>query len=287
MPGGKTVLALVCAVAALGPMFSRSRTDVLTQWQVRQYGPQTSLPAAVALIGCSYTNHRGKVQQIGNAVLVDSDYGLYLTVFHVISLEQDVRAWIGNANGAVVPPRFRMAWTDPFADLAVVQAMDSRIYRSVVPFRLADGPPDAQSILTVLAYHRVSEFFKLGTTRLYGFTQHYTVVGPQTDFCVDVPTCQTRGIIIDLILRGINPSPDAISALCPHQIYAVDDGVLPLMGLVQGMSGGPVLNEQGAVVGLARSYVSGSKGKRIFCAPAYRARALIDRARQDVRAVVP
>lgn len=287
MSKAKTMLALVCAAVALWPMFSRLRTDVLSQWYMRQYGPQTPLPAAVAIIAASYTNDPSQIQQIGNAVLVDPDLGLYLTVFHVIAFDPNVMIWIGNVNGAAVPARLRLAWTDPFADLAIVQMMDGTLCQSVVPFRLAYGPPDAQSMLTVLAYHHVSQFFEPGTPRLYGFTQHYKVVSPQTDVCVDARMCQTRRAIIDLMLQGINPGPDAISALYPHQIYAENHDTLPLLGLVHGMSGGLVLDERGAVVGLARSYVVGSNGKCIFCAPAYRARTLIDRARQDIRAAIP
>jgi len=272
------VFAVVCALSGVYSQISKSTRPAMTSRELNFYGPEVQLPPSVVILGVSPDEYYEHINACGSAVLVDSYRGLYLTAFHVI--EDERGAWIIHGSDRVaVPARSNPRWVDVAADLAVVQVRTNRWCKNVPAVPLASGPPDNQESLRSYGYHPV---FRLTHVDMRGFAQVYTVLKSESDGCIDPSSCLVRDLIEGKISSGMAVDPAELEYVYPRQIYGLHDGASKF-GLRPGMSGGPLVDQGGFLVGIARAYATfDASGKYGFFAPAYMARQLIIRAQQDI-----
>jgi hypothetical protein len=274
---GKTLFVVFAVSAALAGMMARMP---LSRAEKRLYGAEVALPEAVGLVFVAKALYDKPA--IGNAFLVDEQYHLYMTAAHVVNHMQ--RGFVRLPDGEKL--FVKHVWLDVDADFAVFET--TKAPKGVVALSVAIGPPKKGEQLSCMGRQPVGNPGPHREPRTYGFSRPFTVLRPLTDHCVDDATCRTRDLARTRALNDLPLDEDDRRALYLYSIYAHHDPASgSVRGLVGGMSGGPLVDGRGLVVGInSRYFTSDLDGNSALFAPAYRAHILLVKARMAISARV-
>jgi hypothetical protein len=275
---GKTLFVLFAVGAALVGTMARMP---LSRAEKRLYGAEVRLPEAVGLVFIVRGPYGESVT--GNAFLVDEQYHLYMTAAHVVNHVRYGFVRLSDGERLFV----KDVWLDAAADLAVFETTTAP--KGVTALSVATGPPKKDEQLFCMGYQPVGDPGPGREPRIYGFSRPFTVVRPVTDSCLDSGPCSTQEFIRMKILLGIPFDDNDRWRMYPYAIYAYHDPASGSeRGLVSGMSGGPLIDSRGLVVGVNSHYYANTvydrHGNHALFAPAYRAHILLVQARMDIAA---
>lgn len=270
-----TLFALLAVACALSTLFVY-RQPRMTPLEERGFGPEVRLPDAIFRVRITL---RSGESVWGNAFLVDAKYRLYLTAGHV--LENCDTGVLEAPQGEIA---ITNAWVEVDADIAVIEA--AAIPEGVEPMPLATQPVRKGQTVYALAFQQVGRISPDRPQRVYSFRRRFTVVEAETDHCIDIRTCGNRDYIRWLAREGFPLTNVEMAMLYPYAIYATHKrGDSSVVGLIPGMSGGPLVDEQGVVVGVnARIMGWDLLGNHSMFAPANRAHDLLARVRAAIDA---
>jgi hypothetical protein len=272
---GKTFFVMSAVALALWGLFLGLDSPTQRLWRFGR--PERMPPSVTVVIATSEDGSRS----MANAVLVDADYGLYLTVDHAIDRGRTV-ASIRVPNG-----RFDSvvgAWRDGPAELMVVSIAHPRWVKEVPTMPIAPGPPVAGQLLFVTAYHYLYPGISLDpVVGLRGYKRRFRVLLPADDYCT-IRSIQHDCLFIHMRRAvGLPITLEEAQAIYPYYIFVSYEERHHLYGLVRGMSGGPAMDEEGRIVGISTAILD-KMGRQSALAPAYKAFRLIEQARKDITA---